>query len=629
MDGKKDYVKNYGNQFFESIKFNQLSEKFVTVSPTYGGFEVNIPDYYSFTNKNKKGSRLIQAIDKNNNYYFVKEVVLNDVEYLEEDDFELERIHDRFYKNHEFEMDAGDYSDSGLQRNYTSTSKLNKENNNYLHLKTFTNAGHYYLLGFLSKNKNPPLSFFDSFKIKDFKYQKDTFEIQKDTTLYFTVNSSVKPTFINYYTKYNKEENKNYKPFFRKSSYSSNANEEIYVELNKKHDLTSYKNIDSLWAAVSYKELPQNYPKIISEIHTSTSFKLPKKLKIDQKEKGKDKNGYHFYQYLLKDSLSSKAIKVKYILAKGAVYELKTLIDTNQTESKFINEFYTTFMPKDTLLGKPLFTDKTKIFFEALKNKDSLVLGATRFVNFDKSDADEIMDVISNYEFANNQLEIKEDLIQQLGKFKTKKVQRFLENLYEKSFDNPNNQLAIIKSVAEDKTKKSYQKFLELFEKDIPLTSNKFDVVTLFNKVDDSLQVAKNLFPELLNYATIDEYKKPIYELLAQLSDKKIIKAKDYKSYKTQILTEARIELKRQISKKINTKNNNYGYNNSSNSYKEEDLLNDYVKLLFPFREDKNVANFLNKLVYTDNFYVKSTYVALKLEYDKTIEKELFEDLVF
>ena len=625
MDGKKEYVKNYGNQFFESILFNQLDENFTNVSPTYGGFEVEVPNYYSFTNKKNIGSRLLQATDKNDNYYFVKEVTLNDINYIEEDDFELERIHNRFYKNHEFDINSGNFNKSGLQRNYTSKSKLKKSSNKYLHLKTVTNAGHYYLLGFLSINENTPQQFFDSFKITDFNYKEEKFEVQKDTSLYFTVNSSVKPSFINYYTKYNKEKNKSYKGFTRKSSYNSKANETVEIELNKKHDLTSYKNIDSLWKDVSYREIFKNLNKIVSDLIEPSEFKNSKILQVHQKKKGKDKNGYHYYQYLLKDSLSSKAIKVKHILAKGAVYELKTLIDTTKKESKFISDFYTSFTPKDTLLGKSLFEDKTAIFFDALKNKDSLVLGATRFVNFEESNANQLMDIVTNYEFANNQLEIKESLIKELGKFKKKKIQNFLENLYEKSFDNPDIQLAIIKNVADDKTKKSYQKFLELFEKDIPLTSSKFDISTLFLKLNDSLEVAQNLFPEILNYATINEYKEPIYELLAKLKEKQIVKSNDYKNYKTQILTEARIELKRQISKKINSKTNNY--NSNSDKYKEDDLLNIYVKLLFPFREDKNVANFLTKLVYTDNFYVKSTYVVLRLENDKHLEKDLFNDL--
>jgi hypothetical protein len=113
-----------------------------------------------------------------------------------------------------------------------------------------------------------------------------------------------------------------------------------------------------------------------------------------------------------------------------------------------------------------------------------------------------------------------------------------------------------------------------------------------------------------LNYATIDEYKEPIYELFSQLTKEKLMKAADYKQYKRQILTEARIELKRQVSKKINSDAIIYDYNNSSTKYK----VAIYVKLLFPFKNDKNVANFLFKLKFTDSFYAKSMYIALQIE---------------
>lgn len=628
MGGKKEFVKDYGAQFFDSIAFNNVGDELVKVSPAHGGFEVEVPKYHAFTNKENYGSRLLQSKDAEGNYYFVKEVILNDVNYIEEDSFELERIQERFYKNLELEYDGGTFSDN--KKSFISKTKLKTKEAQYLHLKTYTKAGHYYLLGYLSKEDPPNMRFFDSFKSKAFTYKDEDFQIQKDTSLYFSVKSTAKPTFRNYYTKYDKKEHKKYKAFTRRASYISKANEEIFVKLNKKHDFTSYANIDSLWSDVTYKKWYNRHGtsqlKLPNRVH---SFLGKRGFKVVKKEKGKDKNGYQYYSYLLKDSLSSKAVMVKNVLSNGAIYELKTLIDTTQNLSSYVERFYKTFTPKDTMIGTPLFKDKTDLFFKALKNKDSIALDGYGYVNFDKKDATDIMKVIRNYEFEDDQLKIKEYLIKKLGSFKSKKVQNFLEDLYTKSFENPYNQLAILKSLGDERTTHSYQKLLSLLESDIPLTSSSYDVSSLINKLGDSLELSKNLFPDLLAYATIDEYKEPIYEMLADVLKKDLIKPSNYIGFKKQILTEAKIELKRQLSKKIkNGTTSAVRYNRYSRSgYSEESVLNTYLKLLFPFRKDKNVQNFLSNLRLTDNYYVKSTYLVLKLKNKEKYDKKILDDL--
>ncbi|MFY0603433.1 MAG: TraB/GumN family protein [Flavobacteriaceae bacterium] len=628
MGGKKDFIKNHGSTFFDSIYFNNLGSETINVSPTHGGFEVAIPKYHSFTNKANYGNRLLQSVDKDGNYYFVKEVILNDVNYIEEDSFELERIQERFYKNLELEYNGGSFTDSS-KTSFTSTSKLKKVKDVYVHLKTYTNAGHYYLLGYISKNDQPNASFFNSFKFKNFRYKEKDFKIQKDTSLYFSVKSTVKPSFRNYYTKYAKKNNKDYESFNRRASYISRGNEEVFVKLNKKHDFTSYANIDSLWSDVTYKKWFNKYAISKSESYNLLkNFLKNRSFKVTNKERGTDKNGYPYYSYLLKDSLSSKAVKVKKILSNGAIYELKALIDTTKGLSDFMSNFYETFKPKDSIIGKPLFVDKTSLFFEALKNKDSIALDGYNYVNFEKKDAKDIMKVVKNYKFEDNQLKIKEYLIKRLGRFKTKKTQRFLEDLYTKSFENPNNQIAILRGLGDDRNEVSYQKILKLLESDIPLTSKSYDVSNMINRFGDSLALAKKLFPDLLTYATIDEYKSPIYEMLAEILEKGLIDPSIYIVFKKQILTEAKIELKRQLSKKINSSTGtSYGRYNDK-GYDEDDLLNIYVKLLFPFRKDKNVQSFLYNLKLTDNYFVKTSYLVSKIKSKEKYDKSIFNDLV-
>ena len=617
MDGKKDYVKNFGDTFFNSIKFNNLNDEFVTISPTNKGFEVEVPNYHSFTNKSFQGNRILQAIDKKGNYYFVREVTLNDTKYIEEDTFELERIQERFYKNLDLEYSKGKFTDKNKQ-SFESSSKLKNDKKN-LYLKTYTNAGHYYLLGFISETDKFKNQFFNSFKITNFEYINKNFETKIDTSLYFSVKTTVDPPF-NRYNVNAFSKKKKYESFNKTSNYKNAANEKIFVKLDKLNDLTSYDNVDSLWKSYTPKNIfkkHKNYRNINKSLEFTNFYSLSR-LEKKNIDKGIDKNGYQYYSYYLKDSLSSKAIKVKNILANGAVYELKTLVDTTYAESKFVTEFYKSFKPKDTVLGVSLFKDKTDKFLTALKEKDSIALESYRFVNFKKKDINKIIKVLKNYEFADNQLEIKKYLIEELSDFKSKKVVKFLDDLYVNSFKNPNNQIAIVKSILKNKSKESYKRFLKLLELDIPLSSNKYQLNSMINSVSDSLSVAKELFPELLNYATIDEYKKPIYNLLVKILDKKLIDKTEYISYKKQILNQAKIELKRQLGNK-NT--NRYSINNSG------DLLISYVKLLFPFRNDKSVKTFFNNVEFVKNAEVKSTLIALQINASEKYDKKVFKEL--
>ena len=82
------------------------------------------------------------------------------------------------------------------------------------------------------------------------------------------------------------------------------------------------------------------------------------------------------YNRVFKDSLSIKHILAKSVYYQGRIYHLKTVIDSTEQPSKFISQFYDSFQPNDTLLGKDVFSDKTALFFKGVKERDTLVFDA-------------------------------------------------------------------------------------------------------------------------------------------------------------------------------------------------------------------------------------------------------------
>lgn len=631
MAGKRDYVLQRGDKFFESISFSELSNDWETVSPTNKGFQIDLPKFHTINNIDNKGNRFAQSYDAEGNYYFVKEVVLNDVTYLEEDDFELSRIHERFYKNMKLTFDEGDFEGKDRTRAYVSRSKISKDST-ITHLKTVINGGFYYLIGKIGKHKETPKSYFDSFKITPISYDKINFEVKKDTSLVFSVNTIEKPTY-GYVNRRLKK--KKYKAYTRKSNFRTKTNERVEVTVNKFHDWRYFKNIDSLWKYRSelmvnpyYGFNDPDYP-----VYSNPRSK-EKKFRITNKKQGKDAFGNEYLSFYLrdKDSLSNRAIKVKKVLAFNREFTLKTLVDLRYPESKFVTEFYNTFQPeKPKYEVKDLFESKVNVFVDAYKKGDSLAIQGYSNVDFEKEDADLLMQLLSEEGATPNQQIIQEHLIKELSENKSERVQKFLDNLYKKSFRNSYSQLAVLRSLAKNKDEKSTKRLLELLKADVPISDKEYHINGVFRYLRDSTELSKNLFPDLISFATIDQYKEGVYALLAKSVEDKVIEPKKYKKYKTQLLRDARIALKEQLSETLENKKksilNNRTYNNSYSRNSKSDVLESLTQLLVPFKKDKEIQDLLSKIEFIDDEEVKSTYLAQRVKAGFSVSNEMIQSV--
>jgi len=377
-------------------------------------------------------------------------------------------------------------------------------------------------------------------------------------------------------------------------TYTSKSNEKIYVKRIKYHDLQMFHNIDSLWNSI---ERRYKYSFVIEEKN------------IEEKE------GVFYSTYTIKDTASAKRIYLKNILKKGVLFGLASMEDSISEPSDFVKHFYETFTPLDTLLGKDVFADKTAIFFDGIKNNDSIVLRSYAKIKFADKHANTIISILKEHDFPEDREKIKNYLITSLGKLKSDRIDPFFEELYIDAYDKPKTQMAILKSLLQQKDESSYELVLSLFEKDFPLDSR--GASRLFETGIDNLSLKTSLFPELLQYSSIREYKTPIYSLLTELSDSSLIKPKIYKKYKNQLLNDAKIEIKRNLGK------------SSSYKYKSSTTLENYVKLLFPFRNDKKIQDFFNKLIKTESRNALTRYLALLVEHGEMIPEELKEKTIY
>lgn len=597
--GRSDFVLQHEAKIFNSITLKTPSnETHVLVSPN-NKFQVNFPKYYVTSNMDNYGKKLVEGY-KDDAYYFVEEAVLNDLSYIEEDSFEAKYFHHALYKNYKLKEAGGGFK-AGDYKNYESYAILDPLTDKKLHLKTIVKDGSYYLLGYVGSNDTDKSDFFKSFKFNKTDYTG--FEKVRDTSLYFSVKTNAKPPLPNPYNYNSGQKPKHYEQTLKETTYLTPTNEEISVSRTKFHDLQMFHNIDSLWKELEDKV---NY--------RAKYYNGAKAFKITNRSSAK-KDSVYTHRFSYSDSASSKQVLVKNILKEGVLFELKTLVDSISGPSKFVTEFYESFTPKDTLLGKDVLQDKTDLFFEALRANDSIVLESYNLVKFKKHNSKDIIAVLKDFEFDKDRLNIKSHLVEQLITIDLKNNLPFIKQLYHDSYSDPQTQTAILEGLLDSNKKGNYKIALDLMERDLPLGS----VGAMFYNYNgkDSLELKASLFPKILEYSTISEYKQPLYTLLAKVKDSGFVKPKTYKKYKNQLINDAKIEVKRNLG---NT--NNYGYN--SYSYN----LSTYVRLIFPYRNERSAKDFFEKLLNVEDTNALAKYYVLLTKAKETIPTKLTEKLV-
>ena len=598
--GKSDFVLKHQNRIFDSIKIKPISNSIEAYRSPKKKFEVQFPSYYTSSNIDHPGSKMIEGYN-NGDYYFLLESPNNDISYIEEDSFEAKYLHHAFYKIYKLSESKGQFK-RGDYKTYESEAIIDSTSNETIFLKTVVKDGSYYLLGYKGANSNDEVrSYFDSFKVNTVDYSG--FKKVKDTSLHFSAYTTTKQPTPNYYGYNRNSEKKDYEETTKKTVYSSKANEQIFITRTKYHDLQMFHNIDSLWYDLERKV---NIKNRYSSIRRS--------YKVSNKVKSSD-NNIHTFSFEYWDPKSAKRVLVKNVLKDGVLFELKALTDSIAEPSKYITEFYDSFTPSDTLLGKSVLEDKTQLFFNALKENDSISFESYDLIKFKKQHIKDIIQIVKEHDFDKERLDIKSHLTKEIITLDLKNNMAFLKTLYKDSYSDPKTQIAILDGLLEANTKSSYALFLELMAEDLPLSSNKINSVFYSYPKKDSLDLKRTLYPNLLKYTSIDEYKQPIYGLLSKLKDSALIKPKSYSKFKEQLINDGKIQIKRSLS-------NTSRYRSYSRNLKT------YVNLIFPYRKEKSGKDFFERLLNSEDKNALVRYHVLLVKAGEDVPSALKEKTI-
>jgi uncharacterized protein YbaP (TraB family) len=607
MSGIQEYVKNgtEAENFFSSIIFYEPTQSITNYVSKYG-YSVNLPsnkNMYDASSVNKQIQKeIVCASDKSNDTFALMMLAsLHDIEYIEVDSFELNMLAERFcLETNKKLISKKRITNNGNPALWFKAESKNKQNQQ-LFATIIINGQDYYLMCSTSDSAAAE-NYFASFKTNTIHYSIP-FNNFIDTSMFFSVSTQ---TFKNKYSdlieaiSYNRQNlSKKEQDFKIKQEFLPVSSAKIYLSPETKEKVTvefikfsrylQYATMDDFWKAR------------VEKITGGGSFKISGKTAT---KKGRS----NLYSFLLTDTGSVRGIQIKCIQHCGAMYILRTVIDTTKGMGVYAKTFYDTFEPMDTCLGLEITVDKLgTYFFDRIYSKDTLLStpakAAIEYVqaNMQEGNIPSLIKTIRNKAFDSLSTEEKIELIYCFKNVTSKETLPFLEELYQKYSDSVELELSVLQTIARLQTADATHTFLKLLRIDAPITSDEEAIENLFGAYSDSLQLAQLLFPEILKYTKYPEYKEIIYSLMAEVSNAKLLKTKVYRKFVDDILLDANYELKKYISDK---NKDDYYYNSNLENKRVSEELNgsqrlvyNFTTVLVPFYKNSDIKKYFNKLL--------------------------------
>ena len=531
MSGKENYVSGpEAKKYFSSIQLKPLMAGSVIFEPATGGFKVSLPElpHQSVNNTIADGIQRLEyeATDKvNGNSYLILKKTVNNFNFLDEDSFDIKLANESF-KTSDFAK-GKEQKIKAISSNLPSldVTQLSKDGS-FARIKVILKGPHYYLLAAKGKDSTADFSrFFSSFKITPFKYGKPGMFI--DTFLHFTVMTPVVP-----------ELDQNFRALIdniSNSAFYSGGEKEPYWPKEKMATFNSEQTGESISVRMQpfplYFQMRDSANFLQNEINDYLGDNDMTLLSIDSSMLDQHTKAYRF---TISDTNTSRVIYRMFIYNKSRLYRIAAMGDSSGIQSDFVKIFFSTFRPQADVseIAGPL--DKDQLFAD-IKSSDSTThlkaMIAFPNIYFSKEDIPALVLLIKNLKYSDKgYFDIKVNAIRELGYITGKgaegPVAKSLKDIYENAADTAIFQNAVIRALAKNKTKESYDLLKELIIADPPLFENSYDYSSFFADIDDSLLLAKKLFPAMLHLLSIDDYKDEVMSLLVALVDSNLLPEK-------------------------------------------------------------------------------------------------------
>ncbi|MGZ8558353.1 MAG: TraB/GumN family protein [Chitinophagaceae bacterium] len=666
MGGTGDYVKNgeEAKKFFGSIGLKEykqadpLTSGWKKFTPFYGGFSIDMP-HEPFVGND--GSWIYDADDKSSNTkYRLIRTDIHNYHFAEEDSFDLGLMAESFEAS-EF-IDKAESRKQTSYKGYPALECRYKDKSGGIYLTRFIIQGpHYYTLLAHGKQVSDVMNkFLNSFEIKPYNYPVS--KERRDTSLYFLVSSPVFPEAP-------KEKfdipRYNYSPDDEDEELENSSLENgLFGSKIISNDTTGEKIFVSFYRLPRYNYIPDS--SMLNKENQNPLFQDSSGI-VKLKKEYELPDGMKVWENIITDTGSSRNIWRKAFYKNGIGYTIITQSDTVSKPSSFVQSFFDSFTPIDTLQGTNPFSKKSNLFFADFMSNDSVVhkraVKNIYALKFDSTDLPEFKKAISFLGWKEKKyLDIKKALIAKLDEITTNKSSGYLKELYYAAGDTIELQYSLLEVLLQQKTQYAFNLFRDIMINEPPVmdinlgsgsadyssnvniwlnTSGKmynYDNGNFMDELHDSLKLTRTILPGLLQLLNLDDYKNSMMQLLAEMVDSNLVNQQDYDQYFSKFLLEARQELKKQaisekkkaIEKAEQGKGDNeneasqYGKEDDNNSGNEKLRL--YTTLLMPYWEtNPAVQSFFNQIFLSTDDRLKYNTMILLLRNNKPYPDSLIK----
>lgn len=590
--GTGEYIKRPEPQtFFAKLQIYPLHSNWSDVSPQFGGASwkmkglVAKQDYIQGVDQHI--DPMYQSYDPvTKSYYLVMRYNEQDLNYIEEDSFDLAYLGKVFGRNQGYEINSTEQGVSNNSYYIQQTLKPDKKHPDLcesVSQRLFTRGGLYYLLLTTAKGSDQE-TFFNSFRFGAFATE-NVYEEYVDSSLYYrvqTVTTDEEEDMSSLYRSiYSNDGEKDYGPLgysFKSHSHTLNqTGEHVLVEYKK---FNNYYHVDSLELFWKFQKSPFDF--VSSQVCIRESYG----------KKGDDPT----LDFVLVDTGSGKGIMTHMRLHINTLYTLQTLIDTAAGPGEFATRFFESFEPLDTITGLSVFEEKTDVFFADILGEDSTkrknAIRSIELMDFTENDAEKLIHLYDSFPYSETEeQEQKESIIMVMRTVDDTAVYRFLEEMYNENSFNSEVQFTVLRCLSQNQTQTSFNLIKKLVMNQTPFTENTYKM-SFFTNLYDSLELTKPYFPQMISLLSYPEYKSPVLALLAKGYIEKVYNTSGFISEKQLIIREANVELKRTLSNqnKVEDSYNYYSYYSSYLNYNSEytSSLLDYYILMTAFKQEKD-----------------------------------------
>jgi len=325
------------------------------------------------------------------------------------------------------------------------------------------------------------------------------------------------------------------------------------------------------------------------------------------------------FNYIVGDEGSIRRYAHTVVLHNKSCYTLIATYDSTFGLPSWVQRAVESFKSTDTVFPYPHFQTRDNAYFDALLSNDSIArkkaLDITSEMDFTAASAERIrsvVDALSGFSEEERQM-IVSKLIEGLAADTSKASIEFVSREFLAHSDSMEYQEALLTTLLRMKTPQAWKAYRTLVLEEPTIAIDPWNASCWI--LLDSVKLAVPLLSDLRQLLAIDEYREPIYRLMAQAIDSGWYRSDDYAQLLPQILLEARNELKR-----LNA-NNETGY-----AFNTSNLL-DFASLLQPFRKRKEVDAFFKKAQATKRTQLLLDLVAFDLEHDQPVADSLIQKI--